>query len=64
MTQPAPRIIRLPEVRRISGLSTTSIYRLMSQDKFPRQRLISVGAVGWLAAEVFEWVSARPKVQT
>jgi predicted DNA-binding transcriptional regulator AlpA len=45
MTQPTPKIIRLPEVRRVSGLSTTSIYRLMSQDKFPRQRLIGVGAV-------------------
>lgn len=64
MTQPGPMIIRLPEVRRISGLSTTSIYRLMGQDRFPRQRVIGMGAVGWIASEIYDWVSTRPKVQT
>lgn len=52
-------IIRLGEVIRVTGLSRTSVYRLMSQGKFPRSVPISQGSVGWIEAEVADYISAR-----
>jgi predicted DNA-binding transcriptional regulator AlpA len=31
-----PRMMRLPEVRRVTGLSVSTIYRLMKDNSFPR----------------------------
>jgi prophage regulatory protein len=33
----APRFLRLPEVRQMTGLSTSTIYRWMIQGNFPKQ---------------------------
>jgi predicted DNA-binding transcriptional regulator AlpA len=34
--EPAPRFLKLPEVRRITGLSRSSLYRKIADGKFPR----------------------------
>lgn len=51
--------IRLPEVRRISGLSTASIYRMATSGKFPRQAKIGDKAVAWIRSEVAQWAANR-----
>jgi prophage regulatory protein len=49
------RLIRLPEVRRLVGLSHSSIYRLVSQGRFPVPLKISERAVRWRYADILEW---------
>jgi prophage regulatory protein len=49
------RLIRLPEDRRLVGLSHSSIYRLVSQGRFPVPPKISERAVRWRYADVLEW---------
>ncbi|UNM20871.1 AlpA family transcriptional regulator [Pseudomonas sp. ArH3a] len=51
--------IKLPEVRKISGLSTTSIYRMAVAGDFPKQRKLGVKAVAWVRAEVEQWAASR-----
>ena len=45
------------------GLSRSTIWRLESQEKFPRRRQLGPGAVGWLEEEVEKWMLERPHVE-
>ncbi|MCF7532050.1 helix-turn-helix transcriptional regulator [Pseudomonas petrae] len=51
--------IRLPEVKRLTGLSTATIYRLASCGEFPRQVKIGAQAVGWVKSELLAWSRAK-----
>ena len=53
------RFLREPEVRRITGLSRTTRWRLERAGKFPRRRRISDNAVAWSAAEINAWIAER-----
>ena len=55
------RILRRPEVLKLTGLSTASIYRLMAQGAFPKPRKLGVRAVDWVAAEVETWLESRER---
>jgi prophage regulatory protein len=58
-TPPLPVLVRLPEVMKTTGLSSSSIYRAMVAGKFPRPIKIGDGlrAVSvWRADEIAEWV--------
>jgi prophage regulatory protein len=52
-------ILRLPAVKTQTGLSRSTIYLRVSQGTFPR--LVSLGgrAVGWVEAEIQEWLQRR-----
>jgi prophage regulatory protein len=52
-------VLRLPDVKRRTGLSRSSIYLRVSQGDFPRPIPLGERAVGWLAEEVSAWVSSR-----
>lgn len=54
--------VRKPELRKITGLSDTTIWRLEKKKKFPPRRKLSATATGWLLSEVLAWVSSRPAV--
>lgn len=51
--------IRFPGVKKITGLSRTTIWRLEKIGGFPRRRQLSAGAVGWLKAEIDHWMESR-----
>ena len=53
------RFIREPEVRRTTGLSRTTRWRLERDGLFPGRRHISVNAVAWLESEVQDWLRTR-----
>jgi prophage regulatory protein len=53
------RIIRKPEVRRRTGYSDTSIWRLERNDLFPGRIQIGPMAVGWYEDEVDRWIQTR-----
>jgi len=58
------RLVKKPEVAAITGLSESSIYKLMSKKLFPRPVHLGVGgvdgnAVAWVESELIEWVRQR-----
>ncbi|MFS1522725.1 helix-turn-helix transcriptional regulator [Microbulbifer sp. 2304DJ12-6] len=53
------RILRLPEVERLTGYKRSSIYRMAKEGQFPQQKRIGPGAVGWDSREVETWVEKK-----
>ena len=49
-------ILRLHDVSRVTGLSRATIYRLISQGKFPSQVNLTSRLVGWHDAEIQSWL--------
>jgi prophage regulatory protein len=57
------RILRENEVRARTGLSRTTRWRLERQGNFPLRRRLSANTVGWVEAEIDEWVTRLAKVK-
>jgi len=53
------RVLRLAEVRRVTGLSTSSIYAMAAAGRFPKQISLSTRLVAWSEQEINEWLNAR-----
>ena len=53
------RFLRLPEVVARTGLSRSTIYVRLDQGRFPRPVSLGGRAVGWIEAEVDEWMRER-----
>lgn len=53
------RMLRIKQVVRGSGLSRSSIYRLIKLGLFPKPIKIGITAVGWLASEIDQWIHDR-----
>ncbi|MUV13360.1 AlpA family phage regulatory protein [Lysobacter sp. HX-5-24] len=52
-------ILRLKQVKEITGLGRSTIYLYMKEGKFPKQRELGERAVGWHSVAVFQWVAER-----
>lgn len=52
-------ILRLPTVKARTGLSRSSIYRKIAEGQFPRPVPLGARAVGWLEAEVGQWIEQQ-----
>jgi prophage regulatory protein len=59
MTPALPRILRLPEVMSITGLSRSSVQNMMRAGAFPRSIKLSVQARGWRLADIVAWIETR-----
>lgn len=57
-TKPATsyRLLRLPEVVRVTGKSRSNIY---GDPTFPRPVKISPRASAWIESEVIDWIESR-----
>jgi prophage regulatory protein len=53
-------LIRLPEVRRLIGLSRSTIYRLEREGRFVSRVRLSDRATAWPLKSVLAWIEARP----
>ena len=53
------RILRLPEVKERTGLSRSTIYAYMAKEAFPESISLGPRTVGWIEAEVEEWLQGR-----
>jgi len=53
------RFLRLPDVMARTGLSRSTIYVRLEQGRFPRPVSLGSRAVGWVEAEVDEWMRER-----
>jgi len=49
-------ILRLPAVKRRTGLSRSTIYLRASEGTFPKPIALGPRAVGWLDSEVTDWI--------
>ena len=58
-TNPPTRFLRLPEVMARTGLSRSTIYVRLAAGCFPRPVALGRRAVGWIEAEIEEWVAER-----
>jgi prophage regulatory protein len=53
------RLIRIAEVKNITGLSTASIYRRIAAKEFPRPVALGPMARAWPLTEVQRWITGR-----
>lgn len=56
--------LRWPAVHQATQLSRSTAWRLERDGQFPCRRQLSANAVGWLRAEVEDWVKNRGVVRT
>jgi prophage regulatory protein len=52
-------ILRLPAVKAATGLSRSTIYLRIAEGTFPKAIGLGGRAVGWLEAEIQEWLQRR-----
>ena len=50
------RLIRLPEVIAMTGLSRSTIYSHMSQGSFPKQFKIGARIAVWRESDILSWI--------
>ncbi|OZB36173.1 MAG: hypothetical protein B7X44_07170 [Halothiobacillus sp. 15-55-196] len=53
-------IHRLPSVKTLTGLSRSSIYRLIADGKFPKPIKLGERAIGWKQDDLEAWLESRP----
>lgn len=53
------RFIKIKEVKVLTTLSTTEIYRRVAAGTFPTQVRLGPKSVVWVAAEVIAWLEQR-----
>ncbi len=53
------RLLRFPEVRRMTGLSRSTIWRLERVQAFPRHVRLSPNAVGWSEDDIRSWIRQK-----
>lgn len=53
------QLLRRKQVEQITGLSRSSIYAMMADGVFPRQKKIGRRAVAWRREEIEDWVNSR-----
>lgn len=51
------RLVRLPEVRIMTGLSRSTIYAKMKVGRFPRSVQLGVSLTAWVETEIEEWIA-------
>lgn len=61
---PAPRatphrILRLPQVCKMTGLRRSFLYELQAQRRFPQSIKLGARALGWVEGEIQAWIAAR-----
>jgi len=59
-TEPLEPFLRLPEVLKITGLSRSTLYRMVAEHTFPAPVKLSRRAVAWNQHPVRQWAIGRP----
>jgi prophage regulatory protein len=64
--------IKLPQVLNLTGLGKTSIYKLMSNNTFPKPTSFGVRRIAWRRIDIQTWIkqkikerdSSKPQIRT
>ncbi len=51
--------LRLPQVKEMTCLSKSSIYRLMDSGDFPKQVALGARSVVWVRSHIEDWCSQK-----
>jgi len=51
-------ILRLPEVKKQTGLARSTIYLRISEGTFPKPINLGVRAVGWVESDISDWIQS------
>ncbi|WP_095148459.1 AlpA family transcriptional regulator [Pseudomonas sp. Irchel s3a18] len=57
--KPTIRFIKVSEVKTVTGISQSEIYRRMAAGTFPKQVTLGPKCVVWIEAEVLAWCDER-----
>ena len=57
------RILRLPEVLRLCGMSKSLLYQMIGEGEFPAPVRIGQRSVGWRYGDVLSWLESRPTAE-
>jgi prophage regulatory protein len=55
----AQKILRLPAVKELTGLSRSTVYQKISLGEFPKAISLGARSVGWLESDVEAWIVKR-----
>ena len=61
MSVPEDRILRLPEVMRLTGLSKATIHRRYRNGTFPTPVRLGQQSIGWWYSEIRKWLVTRSR---
>lgn len=53
-------ILRRHDLKKATGLSLATIYRMIARGDFPKPIKLSLQAVGWQRGAVSAWLAGRP----
>ncbi|WP_105255375.1 AlpA family transcriptional regulator [Pseudoalteromonas sp. T1lg75] len=53
------KLIKLAEVKEITGLGRSTIYNFIKDGIFPKQVELGPRAVAWVEEEVLEWIEGK-----
>ena len=53
------KILRLPTVKELTGLSRSTLYLRISKNEFPSPISLGGRAVGWLEGDVNAWLAEK-----
>lgn len=53
-------ILRPRDLKAATGLSISTVYRMIKRGEFPQPKRLGLQAVGWTAAMIAAWLDARP----
>jgi prophage regulatory protein len=52
-------LMRLPKVIQMTGLARSTIYKLISDERFPPPLKLSQRAVAWRLMDIERWIASR-----
>ncbi|MCJ8349177.1 AlpA family transcriptional regulator [Moritella sp.] len=58
-----PRLLRLTEVRYLTGLSKSSIYNYMNKGLFPHSIALGLRSVAWAEYDIQLWINDRINIR-
>ena len=54
------RMLRVPEVMKLTGLSRTTLWRRVRTGTFPPPTELGENSIGWPESEIAGWLAERP----
>ncbi len=55
----AETLMRLPKVIQMTGLARSTIYKLISDERFPPPLKLTQRAVAWRLMDIEQWIASR-----
>lgn len=54
------KLLRMPQVIALTGLSRMTIYRMEKRGEFPGRVQLGPNSIAWHEQEIDSWIAARP----